>query len=67
VRQHPFPAVAVLHCRSTVALVLARAFAAAAPAQSDFPNRPITLLLAFTAGFTSDLSAQPSRRKSPAH
>ena len=42
----------------TLALLAALAFASTAQAQSDYPNRPVQLLVGFTAGSASDLTAR---------
>jgi tripartite-type tricarboxylate transporter receptor subunit TctC len=42
----------------TVAVMAALALAPAAQAQSDYPNRPVQLLVGFTAGSASDLTAR---------
>ena len=42
----------------TIAVLAALAFAPAAQAQSDYPNRPVQLLVGFTAGSASDLTAR---------
>ena len=42
----------------TIAVMAALAFAPAAQAQSDYPNRPVQLLVGFTAGSASDLTAR---------
>jgi tripartite-type tricarboxylate transporter receptor subunit TctC len=42
----------------SLAVLAAFAFATAAQAQSDYPNRPVQVLVGFTAGSASDLTAR---------